>query len=401
MRHYLDHNATSPLLPEALEAMLPFLRDGAANASSTHREGQRARLAIEEAREEVAALAGAAPSEVVFTSGGTEADNAALAGTALASLADGAAGFGPDVFAVSTTLEHPAVHRALRGLEARGLRVVRIAPGADGTVDAAEVLDAAGAAAGRGGARRALFVSVMHVNNEIGTIQPIEAIAGGCAAHGVVFHTDAVQALGRIPLSGDAALTSLSAHKIGGPQGVGALIARSGAKLAPILRGGPQERRRRAGTENVAGIVGFGAAARAAREGLGDYARRVGLLRDGFESALRARRPDAIVHGACAPRVANTACVSLPGEEGVALQVALDLAGVAVSTGTACASGKTSPSFVLAAIGASEATARAALRVSFGARSTQADLDALLLALDGVLGSARAVHPGGAGEARR
>lgn len=391
MRHYLDHNATSPLLPEALEAMLPFLRDGAANASSTHREGQRARLAIEEAREEVAALARAKTGDVVFTSGGTEADNAAIAGSALASLAEGAAGFGPRTFAVSTTLEHPAVHRALRGLESRGLGVLRIAPRPDGTVDAAEVLDAAGAVAGR--AARALLVSVMHVNNEIGTIQPIEAIAGGCAAHGVVFHTDAVQALGRIPLAVDAALTSLSAHKIGGPQGVGALIVRGGAKLAPILRGGPQERRRRAGTENVAGIVGFGAAAREARAGLRTYAARVGALRDRFEAELRARRPDLVVHGAAAPRVANTSSVSLPGQDGVSLQVALDLESVAVSTGTACASGKIAPSYVLEAIGVPGDLARAALRISFGARSTEADLDALLAALDVGLGSGR-VRPG-------
>jgi cysteine desulfurase len=385
MRHYLDHNATSPLLPEALEAILPFLRDGAANASSTHTEGQRARLAVEEAREEVAALAGAAPGEVVFTSGGTEADNAAIAGTALAVLeragagaregpASGA-GFGPDDYAVSTTFEHPAVHRALRGLEARGLRVVRIAPRPDGTMDASEVLEAAGATGRRGGATRgrALLVSVMHVNNEIGTIQPVEAIAGGCAAHGVVFHTDAVQALGRIPLAREAALASLSAHKIGGPQGVGALIVRAHAALAPILPGG-------------------GAAARAARAGLGSYAKRVGALRDRYETALPARHPGILVHGAGAPRVANTSCASFPGKDAVSLQVALDLAGVAVSTGTACASGKTAPSYVLAAIGVPEAVAKAALRVSFGARSTDADVDALLLALEAVLGTVRAAH---------
>lgn len=400
MRHYLDHNATSPLLPEALEAMLPFLQDGAANASSTHREGQRARLAVEEAREEVAALAGASPSEVVFTSGGTEADNIAIVGTAMAALDErqagsgiGAAGFGPGMYAVSTTLEHPAVHRALRGLEARGLQVVRIAPRPDGTVDAAEVLVAAGAGTSSRQPLRAFFVSVMHVNNEVGTIQPIEALALQCAASGIPFHTDAVQALGRIPLAKDAALMSLSAHKIGGPQGVGALIVRHGVKLVPILRGGPQERRRRAGTENVAGIVGFGAAARVARAGLGSYAKHVGALRDRYEAALRARHPNILVHGVAAPRVANTSCVSFPGKDGVALQVALDLAGVAVSTGTACASGKTEPSYVLGAIGASEAIARAALRVSFGARSTKADLDALLDALDGALGAGRSTQP--------
>jgi len=403
MRHYLDHNATSPLLAEALEAMLPFLRDGAANASSTHREGQRARLAVEEAREEVAALADAAPSEIVFTGSGTEADNAAIAGAAWGSLPEGAAGFPPGTFAVSTTLEHPAVHRALRGLEERGLEVVRVRPRPDGTVDAAEVLDAAGVGTigasdvAASTARRALFVSVMHVNNEIGTIQPVATIAAGCAAHGIVFHTDAVQALGRIPIASGAALTSLSSHKIGGPQGVGALVVRSAPALAPILRGGPQERRRRAGTENVAGIVGFGAAARAAREGLSSYARQVGALRDRFEVEVRARRPDVVVHGAGAARVANTSCVSFPGHDGVSLQIALDLAGVAVSTGTACASGKTAPSYVLTAIGAPDSVARAALRVSFGPRSTEADLDALLAALDAALASAPAIVGAAAG----
>ena len=374
MRAYLDHNATSPLLPEVLDAMLPYLRDGAANPSSTHRDGQRARLAIEEAREEVAALAGAASSEIVFTSGGTEACNAAVAGAAFAALEAGQVFWPSSASIVSTTLEHPAVHRALKALEARGLAVRRIGPRPDGTVDAGEVAAAI--------VRGTILVTVMHVNNEIGTVQPVGEIAAACAGAGVAFHTDAVQALGRIPLCGSAALVSLSAHKIGGPQGVGALVVRKGAKLAPLLHGGPQEMKRRAGTENTAGIVGFGAAAGLARARLEEYARRIGALRDRLEAGILAREPRMIVHGARAARVANTSCFALPGVDASSLQVALDLLGISVSTGTACSSGRTAPSYVLRALGLSEEVTRASIRVSLGWTTSVGEIDRLLAALE-------------------
>ena len=374
MRTYLDHNATSPLLPEVLEAMLPYLTEGAANPSSTHGDGQRARLAIEEAREEVAALAGATASEIVFTSGGTESANAAIAGAALALLPEGSSAFPPGAEAVSTTFEHPAVHRALRGLEARGVRVSRVAPSREGLVDADEVLAASGPGT--------FLVSVMQVNNEIGTVQPVQAIAERCAERRIVFHADAVQALGRLALPAAAALTGLSAHKIGGPQGVGALVVRKGTTLAPLLRGGPQELKRRAGTENTAGIVGFGAAARLARARIGRYAPRLGALRDCFEAGLLSRFPGAIVHGAAAPRVSNTSSFALPGLSAIDLHVALDLMGFSVSTGTACSSGKTSPSYVLRALGLPEEIAQASLRVSLGWTNTPEDVDRLLDALE-------------------
>lgn len=384
-RTYLDHNATSPLVPEALEAMMPFLKDGAANPSSVHRDGQRARLAIEEAREDVAMLVQVAPSEVVFTSGGTESANTAITGAALARLADGTVSFPSSASIVSTTLEHPAVHRALRGLEQRGLRVVRIAPRPEGIVEACEVL----AAIGEG----TLLVSVMSVNNEIGTVQPVETIADACADRGILFHSDAVQALGRTALPASAALLSLSAHKIGGPQGVGALIVRKRVSLAPLIRGGPQELRRRAGTENTAGIAGFGAAARLARVRLSEYPRQVGRLKERLEAGLRTRVPGVVIHGESAPRAANTSCFALPEAEGVGLQIALDLLGFSVSTGTACASGKTATSYVLRALGLPEDLARGSIRVSFGWTNTPDDvdrfLDALLRAYATVQGSAR------------
>ncbi len=381
MRAYLDHNATSPLLPEALEAMLPYLREGAANPSSAHTDGQRARLAVEEAREWVAALAGSAPSEVVFTSGGTESNNAAIAGAATASLPGGRGDFPAGAAMVSTTLEHPAVHRALRALESRGLAVSRLEPSPAGVVDAGEVL-----ALARPGT---LLVSVMHVNNELGTVQPVEEIAAGCAERGILFHSDAVQSFGKLTLPEAAPLLSVSAHKLGGPQGVGALIVRRGARLEPLLRGGPQEMRRRPGTENVAGIAGFGAAARLALARREEFPARTAALRDRLEQAIASRFPGAIIHGLGALRVSSTSCFSLRGADGTSLQVALDLAGFSVSTGTACSSGKTAPSYVLRALGLPEEVTRAALRVSFGWSNTTEEVDRLVEALVGAAIEAR------------
>ncbi|QJE72496.1 cysteine desulfurase [Aerophototrophica crusticola] len=350
MSIYLDWNATAPLRPEARAALVASL-DLPGNPSSVHGFGRRARRVVEDARARVAALVNVPPSQVVFTASGTEANNLALRATGVARR-------------LVLATEHASV------LEARpDVEVVPVHP--DGLVD----LDAL-ARLLAGGPGPAL-VSVQAANNETGVIQPLGDVAALARAHGAFLHSDGVQVAGRLPLDLMALgvdLFTLSAHKIGGPQGVGALVAAPRVGLEPILRGGGQERRQRAGTENVAGIAGFGAAAEAAMHDLDAYA-RLADLRDRLEERLLEAVPEAVIFGRSAARLPNTTCVALPGIPAETQLMRFDLAGIAVSSGAACSSGKVKASHVLTAMGAGANLAGSAIRVSLGWTTTEAELD--------------------------
>ena len=361
MRVYLDHNATTPLDPEALDAMLPYLRDAFGNPSSLHWFGQRARAAVEDARGEVAALVGADAPEIVFTAGGSESDNLALRGAA-AKARDARRRV------VATAVEHHAVLNTAKALREEG-RSVEIVP-----VDAQGRLE-------MGALRKALdepalVVSVMLANNETGVLQPVAEAARIAHERGALVHCDAVQAAGKLPVDVralDVDLLTLSAHKLYGPKGVGCLYVKRGTPLAPLVRGGAQERNRRAGTENVAGIVGFGVAARRAREAMAEDAPRVAALRDRLEARLLSL-PGARRNGG-EPRVPSTANVSFEGVDAEALLVAVDLDGVAASTGAACAAGGIEPSHVLKAMGFPPERVQSSLRLSLGRGTTEDEVD--------------------------
>ena len=378
-RAYLDWNATAPLRPEARAAMLAAL-DVVGNPSSPHTEGRRARAIVEDAREEVAALVGAKPAEVVFLSGATEANNAVLAG-------------GWETILVAG-IEHDSVLAPVRKLSGSATtRLLQLAVDASGVVPLEAVAERAGETwAPHAGASRLL--SLQLANNETGVVQQVAAATETAHAHGLSVHSDAVQAVGRIPVSFNALgidYLSLSAHKLGGPKGVGALVVRDGAPQLPaFIAGGGQERRRRAGTENVPGIAGFGAAARAAARDLAamECVRR---LRDRAEAHAKAITPAAVVIGAEAERLPNTTTIALPGTSAETLVIALDLAGIAVSAGSACSSGKVGASHVLEAMGLPPALTRSAIRVSLGWASTQADVEAFAAAWAHVAARGRAV----------
>jgi cysteine desulfurase len=350
---YLDWNATAPLRPAAAAAVAAALgRCG--NPSSVHRRGRAARLIIDEARAEIAALVAAAPDDVVLVSGGTEANHLALAG-------------GGRQRVLVSAVEHDSVRYAVPGTEA-------IPVDAEGIVDldALALLLAAD--------KPPALVSVMFANNETGILQPVSEVARLARAHGALFHCDAVQGAGKMPLALaeiGADFISLSAHKLGGPPGTGALVARGGLELAPLLRGGGQEHGRRAGTENLPGIAGFGAAAAVARAEIAVY-ERVRRLRDALEAEIAAAAPEAVVIGSRAPRLPNTSAIALPGIAAETQVIALDLDGVMVSAGAACSSGKVEPSHVLAAMAVPPALAAATIRVSLGWETTERDLDRFL-----------------------
>ena len=348
---YLDHNATSPLRPVALEAMTEALRQGG-NPSSVHAVGRKARAIVENARREVAALAGALPAEIVFTSGGTEANNMAIAGAGRTRV-------------LVSAIEHDSVLNAAPDVE-------RI------PVDANGVVDLAGLARLLTLSDEPALVSVMLANNETGVVQPVADVASLARRAGALVHCDAVQAAGKVPLDVHGLgidYLSLSAHKLGGPTGVGALFVRSGVPLAGDRRGGGQEARRRAGTENVSGIAGFGAAATEASVGL-----PVGALRDRLEAALIDTACRAKIFGSAAPRLPNTTCISMPGVKAETQVIALDLAGVCVSAGAACSSGKVQRSTVLSAMGVEEAVAATAIRISLGWNSRAEEIERLIAA---------------------
>jgi cysteine desulfurase len=365
--HYLDHNATSPLRPEARAAMERALAIGG-NPSSVHGAGRAARAMIEQAREQVAALAGARAQDVIFTSGGTEANALALSGAIR-----GALDAGERITRLFVSaIDHDSVlaNAAALGDQMPGLRVETVSVTADGIVD----LDSLRVRLREGKGRA--FVAAMAANNETGVIQPTAEISALAKDANALLFVDAVQAAGKIALDFDADYLTLSAHKIGGPQGVGALILKDGAPFAAQMLGGGQERGLRAGTENVSGIAGFGAAAKAARVSHQD-----GSLRDRFETGLRRIAPDMVIFGLNGPRLRNTSNFAIPGITAENALIALDLDGVMVSSGAACSSGKVKPSHVLKAMGVSEDLARSALRVSLAWSSTEADVDAAIASL--------------------
>ncbi len=378
---YFDHNATTPLHPEVAETVARVLRDEFGNPSSVHRYGQRAKAILDEARTAVAALIGGDPSEVVFTSGGTEADNFALRGAAEAIEPTGRRHL------VTSAIEHEAVLNTLKALARRGWETTLLSVDGSGVVSP-EALR--GALASRQG--QAAVVSVMHANNEVGTIQPIAELASIAHEHGAIFHTDAVQSAGKIPVNVrdlGVDLLSLSAHKFNGPKGAGALWIRRGVRMTAFMTGGRHERNRRAGTENVAGISGLGAAAGLARTKLAADGARISALRDRLEAAILERVPGTIVNGDRVRRVPNTTNVSFEGVEAESLLIALDLEGFAVSTGSACSSGALEPSHVLRAMGLPAHRTQNSIRFSLGLGNTEQEVDSLVEVLPRVVGKLR------------
>lgn len=370
---YLDHAATTPVRPEVLEAMLPFFGARFGNPSSTHRWGREARVALDDARARVAACIGARPDEIVFTSGGTESDNLAILG-------------GWETVAAHTNrrliLTTPIEHKAV-------LAAVEAWNGAERRLMAAE--DILGALS-----PDVALCSVMWVNNELGTIHPIAELAHLAHAHGILFHTDAVQAFGKLPIDAKKVpfdLLSISGHKIGAPKGVGALYVRHGTRLSPRALGGAQERGLRGGTENVAFVVGLARAAELAiaeREG---ESARLGALRETLERELVSRIPDAVVNGTDAPRAPHITNLSFPGADRQALLMALDLAGIACSSGSACQSGSAAPSHVLMALGLTPELATSAIRLSLGSLTTPEDIAHVVAVFPGIVARARTLTP--------
>jgi cysteine desulfurase len=372
VRHiYFDHNATTPVSSEVLEIVVSALGQTYGNASSIHSFGQAAKQQMEGGRRQVAALIHASPKEVVFTSGGTESDNMAVLGVARAA---------PEPrHVITTAIEHPAVLGACAQLEREGVKITRVPVGSAGVADPDKV---------RAALRpETVLVSVMHANNETGAIQPVGEIARITREAGIPFHVDGVQALGKIPVNVAALgvdFYSVSAHKLYAPKGVGALYIRKGTRWSATTFGGHHERDRRPGTENVPGIVGFGAAAEMAGRGLaaGPDLTAIAALRDRLEATVLDRIPGTGINGAAASRVPNTTSIYFDGIDGEALVIALDLAGFAVSTGSACSSGAITPSHVLTAMGLPAERARASIRFSLGVSNTVEQLDALAGALE-------------------
>src|SRR5262245_566406 len=372
MRVYFDYNATSPLAPEVADAVGSALRGVFGNASSVHHFGQQAKALLDEARSAVADLIGGDPSELVFTSGGTEADNFAIRGAAAVFEAPGPALGSASVkrHLISSAIEHEAVLNTLKALARRGWRTTLLPVDQSGVLSPDRLKDAI--------TDDTAVVSVMHANNEIGTIQPIAELASIAHAHGALMHTDAVQSVGKIPVNVGALgvdLLSLSAHKFNGPKGAGALWIKRGARLQAILTGGKHERNRRAGTENVPAIAGMGVAATLAGGKLAAEGTRLAALRDRLENGILSTVPGTAINGSRASRVPNTTNISFDRIEAESLLIALDLEGIAVSTGSACSSGTLEPSHVLRAMGLPVHRTQNSLRFSLGLFSTEQEVD--------------------------
>ncbi|HLG53765.1 MAG TPA: cysteine desulfurase family protein [Vicinamibacterales bacterium] len=379
-RIYLDHNATTPPSAAVVDQMTLTLREEFGNPSSVHHFGQRAKAAIDEARSAVARLLGADPSEIVFTGGGTEGDNLAIRGVAEALEATGRKHL------IATAIEHEAVLNTLKALARRGWTTTLLPVGESGVVSPEALREAL--------TDETALVSVMHANNEIGTIQPIAELARIARERRAVFHTDAVQSAGKIPIDVKALgvdLLSISAHKFYGPKGVGALWIRRGLRLQAPITGGKQERSRRAGTENVAGITGMGVAAQHARAKMAEEAARLAPLRDRLEEGVLRHVPGTAVNGLRSLRVPNTTNISFDRTEAESLLIALDLAGIAVSTGSACSSGTLEPSHVLKAMGFPAHRTQNSIRFSLGTANTEADIDRVIAVLPGIVEKLRSL----------
>jgi cysteine desulfurase len=378
-RIYLDHNATTPVAPAVAERFKTVLDETWGNASSVHHFGQQAKAVLDEARAQVAALVNAEPSEIVFTGGGTESDNLAIRGAAEACEVAGRAHL------VTCGIEHEAVLQTMKALERRGFTVAMLPVDARGVVEPDALREAI--------TDRTALVSVMVANNEIGTIQPVEALAAIAHEHGALMHTDAVQAAGKLPLDVrrlGVDLLSISGHKFYGPKGTGALWIRRGVRLLPAITGGRQERSRRAGTENVPGLAGLGVAAALARTTL-DSAPRLGALRDRLEQGILSGVPGTAVNGGGQPRVSNTTNISFDRVEAESLLIALDLEGIAVSSGSACSSGTLEPSHVLKAMGLPHQRTLNSLRFSLGLATTEAEIDHVIAVLPPVVEKLRSL----------
>jgi len=380
MRLYLDHNATTPLDPLVADRMAQALRDVWGNASSIHHFGQQAKAALDEARTSVAALIGGEASEIVFSAGGTESDNLAIRGAAESTEPSGRKHL------VTSAIEHEAVLNTMKALARRGWRVTIVPVDASGIVSVERMREAI--------TDDTALVSVMHANNEIGTIQPIAEIAAVAHDRGALFHTDAVQSAGKIPIDVRALgvdMLTIAGHKFYGPKGTGALWMKRGVRLVPPITGGKQERSRRAGTENVPALVGLGVAAALAQQKMTAEAPRLSALRDRLEAGVLSKVPNTERNGAASPRVPNTTNISIDRVEAESLLIGLDLAGIAVSSGSACSSGTLEPSHVLKAMGLPHARTLGSIRFSLGAANTEADVERVLEALPPIVEKLRSL----------
>ncbi|MGB6872639.1 MAG: cysteine desulfurase NifS [Dehalococcoidia bacterium] len=380
-RIYLDHAATTPTRPEVVKAMLPYFTDAFGNPSSIYSYGQEAKGAIEEARTKVAELIGARSEEIIFTSGGTEADNFALEGVAYANERKGN-------HVITTSIEHHAVMEVCKFLERRGFRITRLPVDKYGLVDPQDVKRAI--------TDKTILISVMHANNQVGTIEPVEEIGKIAREAGVYFHTDAVQTVGHIPVNVDKLkvdLLSIAAHKFYGPKGVGALYVRKGTRLVSLIHGGEQEKRRRAGTENVPAIVGLGKAVELAGQEMGKEAERLAYLRDKLIKGLVEKIDRIRLNGHPTRRLPNNVNVSVDFVEGESMLLNLDLEGICASTGSACSSASLEPSHVLLALGLPAEQAHGSLRFTLGRENTGADVERVLEVLPGIVARLRAMSP--------
>jgi cysteine desulfurase len=380
MRIYLDHNATTPLDPLVAERVAHAMREVWGNASSIHHFGQQAKAALDDARGSVGALVGGDASEIVFTAGGTESDNLAIRGAAEALEPSGRKHL------VASAIEHEAVLNTMKALARRGWRVTILPVDASGIVAVDRLRDAV--------TDETALVSVMHANNEIGTIQPIAELAAVAHERGALFHSDAVQSAGKVPVDVRALgvdLLTIAGHKLYGPKGTGALWIRRGVRLVSPVTGGKQERSRRAGTENVPALVGFGVAADVARKKMPSEASRLGALRDRLEAAVLTKVSGTERNGAASPRVPNTTNISIDRVEAESLLIGLDLAGIAVSSGSACSSGTLEPSHVLKAMGLPHARTLGSIRFSLGAANTEADVDRVIETLPPIVEKLRSL----------
>ncbi len=378
---YLDYNATTPVDPEVVKAMLPYLEKYFHNPSSLYKGSFKVRTDVESAREKVAKLINARPEEIVFTSGGSEADNMAIKGVAFSRSQKGK-------HIITSSIEHHAVLHTCQFLEKMGFEVTYLPVDRYGLVDPDDLKKAI--------RKDTILVSIMLANNEIGTIEPIKDLAQVAHEHDVLFHTDAVQAVGKIPVDVKDLgidLLSMSAHKFYGPKGVGALYIRKGIKISPLIHGGSQEKNRRAGTENVAGIIGMGKAAEIALEEMGEEERKIRPLRDKLEEGIVSRIPEVIVNGHPERSLYNTLNICVKYIEGESMLALLDAQGISASSGSACTSSSLEPSHVLLAIGIPHEIAHGSLRFSFGKHNTREDVDKVLEALPGIVEKLRKLSP--------